>query len=261
MASYNKITTLTEMKDYVLTQLGFPVLNIEVSDSQLEQAIIDSCQDFSRYNYDEGSYRDYFIFQATAGVMDYPVSSVRDFTTSATLDNVQYIWDFSVSFGLDGINTLFSPTHILLYDQYVNQGGYPGGPGTMGGTGLMLTNYATAMVYLEMINEMFGKMYSVDYIPGRDIIRITPTPATDLVGVLILWRSQYMQNIYNNPLVKKLAVARAGIRWIRNISKFTGTMPDGLAVNESRLTEYKEEEEKWLERMFDESEPPDFQVL
>ena len=69
-----------------------------------------------------------------------------------------------------------------------------------------------------------------------------------------------MQNIYNNPLVKKLAVARAGIRWIRNISKFTGTMPDGLAVNESRLTEYKEEEEKWLERIWEESETPDFLV-
>lgn len=257
-----KITNLTEMKNYILTQLGFPVINIEISNEQLEQAINDTIMDFQRYNYDEGSYRDYFIFQASAGVQDYPVSSVRDYSTSAQLDNVEFIWDFSISFGADGINTLFSPTHVLLYDQYVNQGAYPGGPGSIGSSfGLTLASYSTAMVYLDMINEMFGKMYSVDYLPGREVIRITPTPSQDLVGVLILWRKEYTHYLYNNPLVKKLAVARAGIRWCRNTLKFAGTMPDGLTNNlETYLSDYKAEEEKWLERMWDESEPPDFIV-
>jgi hypothetical protein len=251
------------MKNYVLIQLGFPVINIEISNDQLEQAIIDAYQDFTRYNYDEGSYRDYFVLQTSAGQQDYAVSSVYDYRTSAALDNVQHIWDFSVSFGADGINTLFSPTHVLLYDQYVNQGGYPGGPGVAaGGAGLTLTNYMTAMVYLDMINEMFSKMYSVDYLPGREVIRITPTPTESVIGVLILWRREYMENLYNNPLVKKMAVARAGIRWCRNLLKFQGTMPDGLTINvDGLLADYKDQEKELLDRFFDESEPPDFQIL
>jgi len=256
-----KITNLTEMKNYVLTQLGYPVINIEISDTQLEQAIEDTVQDFNRYNYDEGSYRDYFILQTSAGVMDYPVSAVRDYATSATLDNVEFIWDFSVSFGLDGINTLFSPAHILLYNQYVNQGGYPGGPGSTGGAGLTLTTYQTAMMYMDLINEMFGKMYSVDYLPGREVIRITPTPSEVVVGVLVLWRREYAYNLYNNPLVKKLAIARAKKRWGWNLNKYGGQLPDGLTINAREIIdEGNTEEEKWLERMFEESHPPDFIV-
>jgi len=262
MASYTKITDLTQMKNYVLSQLGWPVINIEVSNDQLEQTIIDVIVDFNRYNYDEGSYRDYFLFQTSAGQMDYPISSCREYGTSATLENVQHAWELSIAFGADGINTLFSPTHILLYDQYVNQGGYPGGPGSIGGTGLTLTNYSTAMVYLDMINEMFGKMYQVDYLPGREVIRITPIPSEALVGVLIFWKRERAEYLYNNPLIKKVSVARTGIRWARNLMKYGGTMPDGLTINASEmLSEYKEMDEKWTERFWDESEPPDFQVL
>ena len=170
-----KITNLTDMKNYVLVELGFPVLNIEISNEQLEQEIENTIQDFRRYNYDEGTYRDYFLLQTSAGVGDYPVSAVKDYTTSATLDNVEAIYDFNVSFGIGGINTLFSPAHVLLYQQYVNQGAYPGGPGA-GGSGLILTNWQTSMMYLDMINEMFGKMYTANYIPGREVIRIVPTP-------------------------------------------------------------------------------------
>jgi len=255
-----KITTLTGMKNYVLTKLGYPVINIEISDSQLEQAIEDTIQDVQRYLYDEGTYRDYFMLQTSAGVQDYAVSAIRDASTSATLDNVQHVWDWSISFGLDGINTLFSPAHILLYNQYVEQGSYPGGPGA-GGCGLVLSNYQSAMQYLDMINEMFGKMYSVDYIPGQDILRITPTPDQVLIGVLILWRAESAQNLYNHPMVKKIAEARAGIRWCRNLLKYGGTMPDGLNINvDGYLSDYKEQEEKWLDRLYDESHPGDFIV-
>ena len=252
-----KIVDLNGMKSYVLRQLGYPVINIEIADDQLEQAIEDTVQDFQRYNYDEGTFRDYFMFQTSAGVQDYPVSAVRDATTSATLDNVQAVWDFNVSFGMDGINTLFSPAHILLYNQYVEQGSYPGGPGSTGG--LVLSNYQTAMMYLEEINNMFGKMYTVDYLPGRDVLRVTPTPNEILIGVLIIFRKEYAYNLYNNPLVKKLAVARAGIRWGRNLNKYGGQMPDGLTINSSEIiSEYKEEQDKWLERMWEESHTPDF---
>lgn len=256
-----RIETLTQMKNYVLTKLGYPVINIEISDAQLEQEIEDTIQDVQRYLYDEGTYRDYFLLQTSAGVQDYAVSAVRDYTTSATLDNVQHVWDFSVSFGMDGINTLFSPAHILLYNQYVEQGSYPGGPGA-GGCGLVLANYYTAMQYLDLINEMFGKMYSVDYIPGQQIIRITPTPSEALIGVLILWRAEAAQNLYNNPLVKKIAVARAGMRWCRNLLKYGGQLPDGLTINvDAYLQDYKADEEKWLDRLYDESHPPDFIVM
>jgi len=255
-----KITSLTGMKNYILTELGFPVINVEIADSQLEQEIDNTIQDFQRYNYDEATYRDYFLLQTSAGVQDYPVSAVRDYTTSATLDNVDSIYEFHVSFGLNGINTLFSPAHILLYNEYVNMGGYPGGPWGYG-TGLILTNYQTAMIYLDMINEMFGKMYTADYLPGREVIRIVPTPSEALIGVLEIYRKEYAHFLYNHPLVRKLAVARCKKRWGWNLNKYSGALPDGLTINAAEIVaEGKEEEDKWLERMWEESQPPDFIV-
>lgn len=257
----HKIKSMTEMKNFCLVALGFPVLNIEISDEQLEQCIDTTIQDFQRYSYSEGTFRDYFILATSAGVMDYPLSSTAEFKTGRILDNVEGVWDFSVSFGMDGINMLFSPAHILLYNQYVEQGSYPGGPGMGSPGGLVLADYQTAMMYLGEINEMFGKMYSVAYLPGREVIRVTPTPTDCVIGVLILWRSEYAHNLYNHPLVKKLAVARAGIRWCRNLLKYNGQLPDGLSINvEGYLQDYKEDETKWFDRIYDESQPNDFIV-
>lgn len=254
-----KITNLSEMKDYVLRKLGHPVINIELSNDQLEQEIEDAVLTMQRYNYDEGSYRDYFILQTSAGQQDYAVSAIRDYSTSATLDNVQHVWDFSLSFGMDGINTLFSPANVLLHQQYVEQGNYPGGPG--GSNGLILTNYQTAMMYLDEINSMFGKMYAVDYLPGREVIRITPTPNRSLIGVLTLWRAEYAHNLYNNLLVRRLAVANAGTRWILNLSKYVGTLPDGLSINTTELYQvYSQEKEKVEQAMYDESHTPDILI-
>jgi len=263
MAIVTNITSLTDMKNYVLRKLGYPVNNIEISDEQLEDAIHDSVQDIQRYLYDEGSYLDYFLFQTTSGVSEYPLSAgIYDYTTSARLENVQQVWDFSVAFGMDGINTMFSPTHILLYNQYVEQGSYPGGPAYGSPNSLVLTDYQSSMMYLDMVEEMFGKGYTVNYIPATDTLRVTPTPNQALVGVLIFYRKAYATQLYNNPLLKKLAVARAGIRWSRNLSKYEGALPDGLTVNgRAMLEDYKEEEKEVLQRIEEESEPPDFQVL
>jgi hypothetical protein len=258
-----KITNLAEMKSYVLRQLGYPVINIELSNDQLEDAISDVVQDFQRYNYDEGSFREYFLLQTSAGVSDYAVSAIQDYETSATIENVQDVVDFTIGFGNDatGINTLFSPSHVLLYEQYVNQGGYPGGPFAGGGYGMVLAGWQSSMIYLDMINEMFGKMYTADYIPGREVIRIVPTPQSTMVGVLQYYRREYSQYLYNHPLVKKVSVARAGIRWGRNLSKYGGQLPDGLTIEaQSIIQEYKEEYDKWIERFWEESQPPDFIV-
>lgn len=254
------INTLEEMKQYVLRKLGMPVINVEMSDDQLEDAIGDSIQDFQRYNHDEGTYRDYIVFTTTSGVGEYPLSSTTDINGNAISD-IQSIYDFTVSFGVDGINTLFSPAHVLLHQQYVEQGGYPGGPAYGSPNGLILTNYQTAMMYLEQINQMFGKYYTADYIPGRDIIRISPTPSTAVTGVLQVFKKQAAIAIYNNILFKKLAVARAGVRWGRNLNKTGGQLPGGLTINSQEIiSQYKEEEEDILQRLFDESEPPDFFV-
>jgi hypothetical protein len=261
MALFETINTEDQMVDYIKLICGAPVINLEVTDDQIKQQIWDSIQDFQRYNYDEGSYQDYVVFTASAGVSDYPMSAIKG-ADNLPIDNIQDIWDFEVSFGLDGINTLFSPQHILLYDQWVNKGEYPGGPGGVTtNTGMTLASYQISMMYLEEIKSMFGKWYHANWLPGRQRLKIVPTPAENITGILVLYRREYARYLYNHPLVKKLSIARVKIQWGRHLSKYPATLPDGITINgEAFLAEGKEEEQRALENMRMESQPIDFFV-
>lgn len=247
------------MRNYILAKLGSPVNNIEMSEEQIDLAIEDTIRDFWYYNTNRGGYMDYIIFQCTPGVSEYPVSAIMDLKTSAIYDDIEAIYDFSVREGLDGLNTLFSPQHILLYDQYVTQGGYPGGPVDNAGIGMTLTNFYTSMMYIESIREAFGKYYRAEWIPNKRIMKIVPTPDTCVQGVVVAYRRQLAEDLFNDPLIRKLSLARAKIQWGRNIGKYSGSLPDGLTINyDMIINEGKEEEEKYLQWMRQECPQPDF---
>jgi len=247
------------MRNYIFTKLGAPVINIEMTEEQVDLAIEDTIRDFWHYNTGRGNYMDYIIFQTSAGVSEYPISAIRDLKTSATYDDIEAIYDFSVREGLDGLNTLFSPQHILLYDQYVTQGGYPGGPVDNAGIGMTLTNFYTSMMYIESIREAFGKYYRAVWIPGKRVMKIVPTPIDCVQGVIVAYRRELATDLFNDELVRKLSLARAKIQWGRHLNKYGGTLPDGLNINgDAIFNEGKEEEEKYLEWIRSESEPPDF---
>ena len=61
------IRTIEQMRDYIKLRLGMPIVNVEVTDTQMDQIIEDSIQDFHRYNYDEATFMDYAIVTFSAG--------------------------------------------------------------------------------------------------------------------------------------------------------------------------------------------------
>lgn len=218
------------MRDYIKLTLGAPVVQIELSDLNLDQIIDDSVQDFQRYNYQDGTYLDYVVFSTSAGVSEYSTTGIKD--ANGNLVEFEAIYSTEFTFGIDGINTLFSPTHMILYDQFVNKGFYPGGFGNgVGDNQYILTNYQVAMGYIKEVENMFGKKYRAQYISGRKIIKIFPTPTAAMTGLIGVYRHEYAQDLYNHPLVKKLAVARALKMWGRNLGKYNGSLPDGLTTN------------------------------
>jgi len=252
------------MKDYIKIMLGYPVVNVELADVNLEQIIEDSCQTFSRYVYEDGSYTDYITFTTSAGVADYYTSAIWNPATKSYLDNVQDVYDFSVAVGLDGINIMFTPTHILLHDQFVTQGAYPGGSmGALGvNDGLTLTNYTIAQMYIKEIDRLFGKQFRAKFIPGKEVIKIIPTPQDRYTGVLIVHRKLEDMYLYNHPIVKRLCTGKSKMLWGRFVmGKYGGTLPDGLTLNGDGIyDDGKQEYDKALEDCTKETEPPMFMV-
>ncbi len=48
----SKVTSRAELKDYCLRRLGHPVIEINISDEQIEDRISDAFQYYTEYHYD-----------------------------------------------------------------------------------------------------------------------------------------------------------------------------------------------------------------
>ena len=259
-----KISSLSQMIDYLKLSLGMPVINVELTNQQYIQLIEDSVDVFCRYNYSDASYLTNSIIGLSAGLNQQPLSGTYDILTMQPLTNLEALCDFNLSFGFDGINTLFSPQNILLYQEFVN-GNFPyptsTGKGGFASPGMILTNYQTSMMYVQDVNMLFGKQYTVSLIYGQDMLQINPTPDQDLIGVLSFYKRQDACTIYNHPLFKKLTLALSKQRWASNLKKYTGTLPDGLTINAQEMyTEGKTDYDAALEDIKKESEPISFYI-
>ena len=253
--SITRPVNLQDMREYILTRLGHPVINVEIAEQQLDIAIYDTIQDFNRYSYGDGVALTNTTLVVSAGVSEYYVGD----------SGIEAAYDISLAWGMGDINALFSPTHLLLYNDWVNNGNYPGGPGnglySFGGGGGMLTSYEIMGEYMAQANQMLGTEHTVRYDYNNQTLVVTPTPQQCMIATLKLYCRTDAERLYNHPLVKKIAVARAKIQWGLQIGKYTITMPDGSTMNGfDIMNKGYEEEEKWFEQMRAESEPINFFV-
>jgi len=213
-----QIQTLEQFRDYLKIMNGYPVINVEVDDSQLNQIIDDTIQTYQRHGNQEGNFLDYLIFNASAGVSEYSLSGYEG------------AFDIELSIGLDGINTLFSPSHELLYSDFVRKGSIISDTPDYN-PGLTLTSWDAAFLFLQEIKNKFGRMYTVRYNPNRGTLHINPTPSQNVTGVVYMYKKESAQYLYNHELVKKLAIGKTKDLWGHILGKNELTMPDGITLN------------------------------
>jgi len=245
----SNIQSIEAMRLYIKQQLGYPTINVELTDEQLDISIEDSIQFYNDENYGEGSYRTYLTFNATSGVDEYVLSG----------DNIQDVFDFSFQSSNGGINTLFSPANTLLYNDWVLKGNYPSGGGSC--QGQELTSYQIAMGHLQDIKNMFEKKYRVDWWSQKQTLKITPTPNEDLTGVLLIYKKSELVDLLNNRWVKRLSVAKAKKLWGFILSKVSMQLPgggnfNGEKIEQQGITEIEQVEEEIRKT----SEPIDFYI-
>ena len=247
-----KITTLNGMKTYIASVLGSPVIQIEIAPEQYNRIIEDAIQLFQKYHTGEGNYYDCLAFTISADVSAYSTEGM----------NLASVVDFDLSTGENGINTLFSSEHQLLYNDWVVQGGYPGGTGRGGRfSGMVLAGYEIAMQHLNDIRDTFSVLYRTQYSEAREQLLIYPTPQTAGTGLLQVFKKETAANLYNNDLVKRLAVAESKIQWGTNLDKYSMTLPSGGTINGANiLARGIEEKDKVMEDIQAESEPLPFYI-
>ena len=236
-----RLQSLSDATNYIRLTLGEPTINVELTDDQLKQCVYDAHKLFQRYNVREGTFEETIKFKLKAGQTSYPMP-----------DNIAEVTHFLGSNNGD-INQPFTNDHLMLMETGI----LPSMTKQMQGNsvGLELTGYDIATKYLELFKQYFSKTYAVAYHYLRRELVVTPTPAMDIQGLLVVWKSETLTNTVDHNDMKKLMVAKAKQAWGRVLGKYSLTLPGGGTVDGAALiSEGMEQEQQTIERLDEESE-------
>jgi hypothetical protein len=221
-------------KDYCLRKLGHPVIEINVSDEQVEDRIDEAMSFFRDYHYD-GSELVYLKHQLTEQeleqgyvvVPDRLLGVTRIFDLSSSISTGTGIFNVSYQFVLHNLED------ITKYD---------------------VTNYFMAMQHLEFIQEILVGKPLIRYnrhvnklfidirknvlAPGSFII-IEAYDIVDENEYSDFWRDRWLQN-YATALIKE--------QWGSNLTKFEGMqLVGGITFNGQQILNDAREERRTME--------------
>ena len=238
-----------DLKTWCLRQLGFPVIEINVDDDQVEDRIDEALQFFQDFHFD-GVERWYLKHQITSAnvtngyvpISDNIIGVTRVFpvgstNASANMFDLRYqlrlheLYDFtSTSY----VNYVLTQQHIRTLDMLFS------------GETPVRFNRHTDKLYIDW-NWQSG------IIEGEWIV---------IEGYIIIDPASYSK-VYNDRMLKRLATALIKRQWGANMSKFAGMqLPGGVTLNGPAMYQDAIAEIKEIEALIQSTyqEPPNFLV-
>ena len=238
-----------QFKDWCLRELGWPVIEINVDDDQVEDRIDEAFQYFQQFHFD-GVERWYMKHQLTSTditnqwipITDNIIGVTRIFPLAASnatvnMFDLRYqlrlheLYDFtSTSY----VNYVLTMQHIRTLDMLFS------------GEQPIRFNRHTNRMYLDWNWAQFAT-------PGEYLI---------IEGYVIIDPDSYTK-VYNDRMLKKYATALIKKQWGNNMKKFGGMqLPGGITMNGQQVYEEAVAEIEKLEQLIRDTfeEPPQFLV-
>ena len=237
-------TTRLEFKEYVLRSLGSPVIEINVSDEQVEDRIDQALRYFYDYHFD-GTHKTFFKVEITEEIRD-----TKQITLPENIIGAIRIFDIGMT---HSTKNMFNIRYqIALNDMHTL-------------SNVSMINYFMSMQQLGLIEEILTGKSTIRYNRHRNILHLDMAGDHLNVGSFIVveayeivdpavypdvWSDRWLQH-YTAQLVKR--------QWGSNITKFEGLqLPGGVQYNGLKIYDDADAEIKRLEEemMFSYSTPP-----
>jgi len=233
------VQTRAQFKDYIAGNLGYPLVTVELADSQYEIAINDAIETYSKYAVFDEQYLAVCLsaYVATSGVL-LPNNVMGIFSCDD---------DSAINSKVGDVNRLFSVPNITM-----NMGMMPL---PYSDSGWSWTNYEMAMQYVKMTKKYLGGGYQIEsYNPRSHLLRLIPDPVlekTNSKDSVIVFGCNTMrptEQQYGEQWVKRYALACAKVILGKVRNKFKGVqLPGGANIDESVGAEGAEEKRQLLE--------------
>jgi hypothetical protein len=241
------IQTKTDLKNWILRQMGYPLITVELRDEHLEDCINDAVEEYTEYAAQEQKYYALNLRDYVCGKGYYLPGEVQAVTN---------LYDYGVhGTSSNGINP-FSFNFMMV------NGGFVPSPfnGRSARSGWF--DYHLAMSWLDLTYQMTGKGFEWEYNQRTKLLTLNPDPIkyfnltpsdnfeNDTEGCWIIvecfcLRPEEQQ--FGETWVKRMALAKAKY-FLGNIrSTYTGiNLPGGAQMNGDNLMNQGKEEQETL---------------
>ena len=243
------IKTRAELIQYVLRKLGSPVVNIEITPDQLDDAVNDTLDDYLPRAY-SGVEERFLLIQLEAGKQEY----VLPYDVQAVLDVH------------DGPSEIMTSNHSDLFslNQFIAADIYRGGVSKID-----LVTYELTNELVSTMQILFSKKQTFDFNAISKKLFLFATPPATTGMILHVYRKvepaedpdvpgAEKTNVYDQKWIKRMVVERARYQWGVNLMKYAGSvLPNGMTLNADAIKATAEVEiEKLMEQLHDEYELP-----
>ena len=250
--------TRSEFKNYLLRQLGAPVLEINVADEQVDDIIDDAIQYFHERHFD-GVLRTYLKYQVTQNDIDRGKGPGQDgvlgivtTTASSTIDGAEMQFDWKENsnylqvppavfgvekvFHFDGSQSMSSGMFSIKYQLFLNDIYFWGALEmlTYNMTRTYLSDLEFALTTQKQIrfNQRMDRLYmDVDWeeLTAGDWLIMDCYRTLDPNDYARVWNDSFLKK-YTTALLKK--------QWGQNLIKFQGVkLPGGVELNGREIYE------------------------
>jgi len=234
-----KPTSKAELKEYALRRLGKPVLEINVSDDQCDDAIDYTLQKFQQFHYD-GAERVYLKHKVTQADLDRNAAT-NDTQTTSTAGNSTWLERNSyieIPQHILSVEGLFSFTDKgtanmfdIRYQMRLND--------LYDFTSTQFYHYYMIQQHLGSIDFLLEGLKPTRYQAVQDRLYLDMDWSTDVqldtYIVIKAWRAidpATWTEIYDQMWVKDYAAAKIKKQWGTNMTKFQNVqMPGGVTLN------------------------------
>lgn len=219
----SKITSRSGLKDYCLRRLGAPVIDINVSDEQIEDRISDAFQYYTEYHYDavETVYLKHVITAQDIAnkyltIDDGIISIIRIFPLSSTWTK-SYMWDIRYQLRL----------HELWDFTSVN-----------------MLNYTMTMQHLRNLELLFTGEVPIRYQRHTNKLYLDlawgsselPEGSTVVAEGYKMIDPAIYTDVYDDRWLKEYSTELLRRQWGDNLRKFQGiTLPGGVQLNGDKI--------------------------
>ena len=236
-----------QLINYGLRQLGAPILEINIDDDQLHDAVNDTVQIYQERHYNgiERMYLKYKITQddidrgtakGTGGVGIVTTSGISTNTATTVSSEFYETSNFlAVPENILGVNRIFKfdsssisgGMFSIKYQLFLNDLYYF--------NSVNLLQYAMTKTYLEDIDHLLTTEKQIRFNMRQDKLYLDIDWGSEQVGDFIVidcFRAIDTEQIYDAPFAKRYFTALIKKQWGANLLKFRGTkLPGGIELN------------------------------